>query len=169
MKDYGISHRLCSVAKPHANCRAELGVKTVKRMLKDNVMYTGDLDTANFSRALLQYRNTPDRDTRLSPAIALLGREMRDFLPRHMRSLVGSMWEELAMVREQALSRRSTISKERWSLSANQLPPLSVGDSVFIQNQTGNYPMKWDRRGTVVEVMGHDQYMVKVDGSQEEI
>ena len=90
MKDYGISHRLCSVAKPHANCRAELGVKTVKRMLKDNVMYTGDLDTAKFSRALLQYRNTPDRDTRLSPAIALLGREMRDFLPRHMKSLVGS-------------------------------------------------------------------------------
>ena len=31
MKDYGIEHRLCSVANAHANTRAELAVKTIKR------------------------------------------------------------------------------------------------------------------------------------------
>ena len=45
-----------------------------------------------------------------------------------------------------------------------QLPQLKVGDTVRIQNQTGNYP-RWDKTGRIVEVRQHDQYMVRVDGS----
>ena len=77
MRDYGIHHRISSVANPHANARAELGVKTVKRMLLDDVSARGTLDRTKVSRALLQLRNTPDRDTKLSPAKALYGRELR--------------------------------------------------------------------------------------------
>ena len=43
--------------------------------------------------------------------------------------------------------------------------PLSIGERVFLQNQQGNHPTKWDRSGTVMESTGHDQYRVKVDGS----
>ena len=43
MKDYGIHHRISLVANPHANARAELGVKTVKRLLRDNVSARGTL------------------------------------------------------------------------------------------------------------------------------
>ena len=63
MSAYGIHHRISSVANPHANARAELGVKKVKRMLRDNVSMTGELDQVKFSRALLQLSYTPDRDT----------------------------------------------------------------------------------------------------------
>ena len=66
MAEYGIRHRISSVANPHANSRAELGVKTVKRMIRDNVTKTGELDRAKFSRALLQLQNTPDRDSVVS-------------------------------------------------------------------------------------------------------
>ena len=69
MTAYGIQHRVSSVANPHANCRAELAVKTVKRMIRENVGISGKLDQAKMSRALLQLRNTPDRDTGLSPAV----------------------------------------------------------------------------------------------------
>jgi hypothetical protein len=71
MRDYGIHQGISSVANPHTNARAELGVKTVKRMLRDNLSARGTLDRGRVSRALLQLRNTPDKDTKLSLAKAL--------------------------------------------------------------------------------------------------
>ena len=105
MVAYGIHHRIASVANPHANATAKLEDKTVKRMLRENVSLTGDLDKANFSRTLLQLRNTPDRDTKLSPAKALYGRELRYFLPRPGSALKGDLWIKLADSREVALSK----------------------------------------------------------------
>jgi len=59
-------HRLSSVAFPHSNCRAEIGVKSVKRLLMDNTSSSGDIDTDKVQCVILQLRNTPDRDTKLS-------------------------------------------------------------------------------------------------------
>ena len=97
MHAYGIYHRITSVANSHANARAELGVKTVKRLLRTNVGAYGTVDTARFTRAMLQLRNTPDRDTRLSPAEALFGRKLKDFLPVAKRELIGQMWEHMEL------------------------------------------------------------------------
>ena len=55
---------------------------------------------------------------------------------------------------------------DSWTMRTRPLAPLKVGDSVFIQNQEGNYPRRWDKRGQVVEVKGYDQYIVRVDGSR---
>ncbi|VDH96397.1 Hypothetical predicted protein, partial [Mytilus galloprovincialis] len=64
-----------------SNCRAKVGVKNVKRMIDDNICSKGDLDTDAFQRTMLQYRNTPDRDTKLSPAMCLFGHPIRNFIP----------------------------------------------------------------------------------------
>ena len=166
MADYGIYHRLCSVANPHANTRAELAVKTVKRMIRDCRTIGGKLDTAKFSQAMLQYRNTPDRDTGLSPATALFGRPLRDFLPRVPGAMVGQMWRDVADAREQALRPRGKAAQDKWSVGARKLPALVLGDNVLIQNQSGNHPRRWDKHGVVVEVLGFDQYQVRVEGSR---
>ena len=42
-------------------------------------------------RAMLQLRNTPDRDSKLSPVKALSERELRDFLQRLGSALMGDM------------------------------------------------------------------------------
>ncbi len=78
---WGINQRISSAYFPHSNTRAEVGVKTVKRMLRDNLGQDGSVDTVKFARALLEYRNTPDRDTGMSPAQVVFGRQIRDFVP----------------------------------------------------------------------------------------
>ena len=96
-----------SVANPHANTHAELAVKTVKRMIRDCRTISGKLDTARFSQALLQYRNTPDRDTGMSSVMALFVRPLHDFLPRVPGAMVGTMWRDVSEAREQALMPRA--------------------------------------------------------------
>ena len=166
MKDYGIKHRISSVAFAHSNCRAELGVKTMKRLIRDNVKNNGNLDTAKFSRALLQYRNTRDRDTGKSPAEHLMGRQLRDFIPKSKAQLVGPVWTRLASQREKALSLRNAKLKERLSVEVKKLKPLKIGDTVIVQNQTGNHPLRWDKTGKVIKVRSFNQYEVMMHGSR---
>jgi hypothetical protein len=52
---WGVHHRLSSVAFPHSNCRAEIGVKTMKRLITDNTGPKGELDTDAVQRAILQF------------------------------------------------------------------------------------------------------------------
>ena len=59
LKRWGLAHRLSSAYHPHSNLRAELGVKVIKRMLRENISPQGSLNTDKMSRALLAYRNTP--------------------------------------------------------------------------------------------------------------
>ena len=166
LREIGTHHRLSSVAFAHSNCRAELGVKTVKRLLTDNVGPNGNLNNNAFHRALLQYKNTPDRDTKLSPAMCVFGHQIRDFIPvlPHKYAPHRS-WRDTLEAREDALRSRHIRAHERLSEHTKRLPPLKIGDRVRIQNQTGPHPLKWDKTGSIIEVRQFDQYLVKVDGS----
>ena len=45
------------------------------------------------------------------------------------------------------------------------VPTNKVGDRVFVQNQTGPHPNRWDNTGTVIEVKQFDQYGIRMDSS----
>ena len=117
-------------------------------------------------RALLQLRNTPDRDSLLSPAKALYERALRDFLPRLGSALLGDMWMSLVDARETAQARMAKHSEKKWSEHTRALAPLKVGDTMMVQNQSGNHPLRWDKRGTAMKCEGFGQYQKMIDGSR---
>ena len=47
----------------------------------------------------------------------------------------------------------------------DHIQDLKIGDHVLVQNQTGNQPTRWDKTGLVTEVLPHDQYLIRMDGS----
>ena len=69
-KSWSVHHRLSSVAFPHSNCRGELAVKQIKRIITSNISTSGSLDIDSFHKGILSYRNTIDPVTRFSPAMA---------------------------------------------------------------------------------------------------
>ena len=54
LSDWGVHYRLSSVAFPRSNCRAEIGVKTVNRLLMDKTRSSGDISTDSASHATIQ-------------------------------------------------------------------------------------------------------------------
>ena len=165
LQDWGIQRRLSSSYFPRSNGRAELGVKSGKRLLMANLDTTGSLDKDSVSRALLTYRNTPLQDCSISPAELLYGRTLRDHLPmspQHQMSVLPK-WKEIRNAREAVLSSRMIERAEESSQTRNPLKALNPGQHVLIQNGEGR--KRWDRSGLVVQALPYRQYRVKYDGS----
>ena len=64
-----------------------------------------------------------------------------------------------------ALKTRFVRSAESLNQHAHSLPALNCVDKVFVQNQTGPHPNKWDRSGVVVDCKDFDQYLIKLAGT----
>ena len=99
----------------------------------------------------------PRKSYLAAPSFSFVNR-LEKFSNPHIRPL----WRQAWAAKEEALRTRITRTTE--SLNAHSRP-LTLGERVFLQNQQGPNPTKWDRSGVVVESAGHDKYRVKVDGS----
>jgi len=171
---WGVRHRLSSAYFPQSNGRAELAVKATKRLIEDNLGPNGELNTDKLVCALLQQRNTPDRDCLLSPADILFGRPLRDGLPQLDKSKmifdnhqIHTEWRQTWAAKEAAIRSRLVRNCEKLESNSRELDPLREGDSVFVQNQdpASRRSKKWDRQGTVVATGDNDQYLVRVAGT----
>ena len=174
LKKWGVRHRESSAYFPTSNGRAEVGVKTTKRLLQNNIRSDGSLDTDEVVRALLQLRNTPDRDAKVSPAEILFGHRLRDTMPYIDREhtiftnhQIDSKWRRAWDAKEEALRMRSTENLKSMSEHSKALPSLDVGCKVYLQNQNKSSKnfKKWDRTGVIKEVGDFDNYTICVDGT----
>ena len=118
---------------------------------------------------MLQLRNTPDPGCSISPAQILFGRPLRDafsFVNRVVKfhnPAINRLWRKTWEAKEVALRTKFVKSVENLNAHSHPLPKLGIGDDMFVQNQTGPHPNKWDCSGLVVEAKDHDQYLIKMD------
>ena len=113
---WGIVHRVSTAYHARANKRAEVGVKSAKRLLRGNLSQTGSIMTDKVARALLAHRNAPCPVTGLSPAQIVFGRVLRDFLPLQPGKFQPRQeWRQAAEARAKAYSKRHVLKAEQLS------------------------------------------------------
>ena len=176
LQRWGVRHRMSAAYFAASNGRAEVAVKAAKRAMREHVNEDGSLDNDAFTRALLLLRNTPDRDTGMSPAQLLLGRPLRDALPHPWKrnetancrgSAINDHWHDQWDDQERALRHRLGRAVDKMEAKAHDLAPLEIGDAVRVQNQQGQFKTRWDRTGVVVDInRQYDKYLVQMDGSR---
>ena len=118
LRRWGIHHRVSSYHYPRSNKRAEVSVKSAKRMIMNNLGPNGTLHSDKMARALLLDRNCPDPLTGLSPAQVIFGRVLGDHLPLQPAHFsVRAEWRQTAEMRERALAQRHVVKKQEASIS----------------------------------------------------
>ena len=106
---WGVKHRKSAAYHPQSNGRAEVAVKSVKRLLRANTTPSGSLNSDKFLKGLLQLRNTPDPDCNLSPAEIIFGKPLRDAfsfanrLEKFRNKAILSVWKDAWAAKENAL------------------------------------------------------------------
>ena len=101
----------------------------------NNLGPNGTLHSDKMARALLLDRNCPDPLTGLSPAQVIFGRVLGDHLPLQPAHFsVRAEWRQTAEMRERALAQRHVVKKEVLTIGSKHLPPLSMGDTVMVQD-----------------------------------
>ena len=70
------------------------------------------------------------------------------------------VWIDDREKRELAMRKHFVRGYERWSAHTRDLPALTPGSRVMIQNQhgAGKIAKKWDKTGIVIEDLGFDKY-----------
>ena len=167
---WGVRQRVSSAYFPRSNGRAEVAVKSAKRLLMSpNRCPNGSMDNDRFMCAIMQLRNTPDPESGVSPAQILYGRPLNDafaFVSElHSNSPEINPWKEPWESKGSSLIKSYNDSANVLRNNSRYIPPLKVGEWCLVQNQKGNRPLKWDRSGVVVEVLPHDQYAVRIHGT----
>ena len=163
---WGFQQRISSTYFPRSNKRAEIGVNSAKRLIQDNLSPNGDLKNDKFARSLPIHRNTPDPTTNLSPAQLVFGRPLKDHIPAPVGHFTPRKeLQDMATKREESAIIRHHRKAEDLTKGSKQLHPLITGDHVYIQDQHGKTPKRWNKSGIILEVEPHDSYLVKVYGS----
>ena len=122
LNDFGIWHWVSSAYNPHSNSHAEIGVKSMKRLLRDNVNVDGSIDSSRFINAMLTYKNTPCRDMGMSPAKIVLGQNVSDFFPEVVGNGLMNLntpWREKLLYQEAALLTRRSNDKKSGKSTQN--------------------------------------------------
>ena len=134
-EEYDLIHITSSPHFPQANGLAESAVKIAKKLLKQK----------SLNVALMNYRSTVHSATGVSPAVALMGRQIRTKVPVLPFNL------RIKSVKKREIRNKDGNRKQNYKTwfdrhhGARHLPPLSVGQKVLLKPNK-----EWQEPGTVI-------------------
>ena len=180
LKDWSVEHRTSSPHYPRSNGLAESAVKSAKKLLRRCWdAHRGRLDQEEWTRGVLQQRNTPGASGK-SPAEIVYGRPLRDDLPIHQSNFDPTSPSQPlqpssdgpraeAQPRSAAspsdrLEVRRRDAKQRYDRHAQDLPEFTVGTRVRVQDVRTR---RWDKCGVITHVGPYRRYRIRYDDGGE--
>lgn len=155
LSHWAVKHITSSPHYPQSNGHAEVSVKIIKHLIMKSTK-NGNLDTDEFTAALIEMRNTP-RNNGLSPSQMLFGYPLRSIIPIHPRSYM-KKWQRNVDEADVVRKRQETYAEQKYNTHAKDLPELSPGTLVNLQDhRTG----RWSIEGKIVDVAKNRKYLVK--------
>ncbi len=144
---YRVKHDPSSPYHHRSNGYAEAAVKSIQTIVKK--LGVKDVDSEEFKRALLEYRNTPRKDG-LSPSERVFGRQLRSLLPCLPRQFhFRKGFRKVLLNADRRSEMLKAEAKTRYDAHAKPLAKLDYGDIVRVQHQ---HTKKWDLVAQVVEI-----------------
>ena len=116
----------------------------------------GNIDSEEFLRALLEWRNTP-REGGLSPAQIVFGQPMRSFIPAHHTSF-DPKWHKTRKEYDDKVLDQKLKSKDRYDRHSKPLPPIQSGTEVLVQHTVNK---KKENVGTIVAKRRYRDFMIR--------
>lgn len=151
--DYGFHHTTSSPYFAQANGAAEAAVKVAKKILSSK---KPDL-------AILNYRSTPHYATKVSPAVALMGRNLNTRMPILPQRLLPTIPndKEIRSADHSAKAKYKSHYDRRHGVRT--LPPLKSGDQVLVRKEG-----KWSKSGVIVNGdVNNRTYVLNTNGKTE--
>ena len=128
---WGVQHIMSTPHYPQSNGHAEAGVKTIKHFIL-KVAPSGNIDTEEFDKGLLEIRNTPNH-TGFSPAQILYGHALRSCVPAHASSFAQE-WRNKTDEYDRRVAAHNEKVKTLYDSHAHPLQKLKIEDYVRIQD-----------------------------------
>jgi len=150
---WNIEHKTISPHYSQSNGKAEVTVKIAKNLLKKTKHEKQD-----FQLALLDWRNTPQKDGS-SPVQKLMSRRTNTPLPTAEELLKPQVIRGVP----ETISNRKQKAKQQYDKTAKSLQELAIGQRVRIQPT--DHKKKW-KLGVCKAKVGPRSYLIKTDDGQ---
>lgn len=159
-KHQGILHTLTPPYHPQSNGQAERFIQSFKKAVRKGLEEPRITLDEVVDRFLAVYRNTAHQTTGESPAMLLLGRNLRcslDMLRPDSPTSISIKLRETVRVSQ----KKQKMTHDRKSQNHRS---FNVGDCVLVRQPASHNKDSW-RPAVVIKVLGDLYYMVKFDGS----
>ena len=166
LQDWNIYHKIRTknIHYTQPIGRSESAIKTARRIISNYVTKQNPINNKGITRAIIQHRNTPLPDLKLSPAQILFHKQLRKEIPAHPRHFpLHRDWIMEAKQQELLFKTKIDVPTSPYTNVSRNLTPLKPRTKVVLL--TGNKNLKWSLSGVVVMVLPFRKYRVKLNGS----